>query len=222
MATQEQLAASALYANIMAEVKYRTDAIDAGTGGKLPLSAPLIREFCYLQLRMICELIALGCLVAHGDIKAAKSKAMMKQWKAETIMNTLGELHPDFFPLAASQGALTGGVHSINITNPPVMTKADLLALYVRCGGVLHKGSLKKLMKEQMPLQVNFPEITAKAQKIHDLLAIHLVPMLGGDMTFICVLRNADDRNNVQVTIAERAQPPQSVLDQEQAATPPK
>ncbi|MEO8683978.1 MAG: hypothetical protein ABI414_03965, partial [Devosia sp.] len=69
MATQEQLAASVLYANIMAEVKYRTDAIDAGTGGKLPLSAPLIREFCYLQLRMICELIALGCLVTaivHG------------------------------------------------------------------------------------------------------------------------------------------------------------
>jgi hypothetical protein len=67
MPTESQIAASHLYANLMEEIKIRTGAIDIGTSGQLPLMAPLVTEFCFLQLRMICELIALGCKIARNS-----------------------------------------------------------------------------------------------------------------------------------------------------------
>lgn len=218
MPTKEQSAAIKLYANIMAEVKLRIAAIDAGTGGKLAaLPAPFIREFSYLQLRMICGLIALGCLVAHGEIVPTNKKSLQKEWSAETIVKALSDLHADFFPIAVRQ-TVTAGVKGVEGINPPIMTKAEFLELYGRCGGVLHRGNAKKLIKQQMPTQVNFPEITAKAQKILDLLSVHLVVMKGGLVTFICVLSNIDDGMKVQVAILEKREPPEPLKSQMEAA----
>jgi hypothetical protein len=59
-----------LYAAIMEEAKLRLNSIDMALGGATILPHQLVREFCFLQLRMLCELIALGCLTAHGDIEA--------------------------------------------------------------------------------------------------------------------------------------------------------
>lgn len=212
MATNE-LATSELYANIMEEIKHRIAAIDTGTMNQLPVAAPFVREFCYLQLRMICELIALGCLVAHGDIKATQKKSLQKEWSAETIVNALAELHPDFFPLAINSTKVSTH-HQIEIVNPHVMTKDEFLSLYGRCGGILHKGNVRKLIKQQIPIQFNWPEITAIAQKILDLLSHHVVVTLGGEKVFLVTLRNPNDNMKVQVAIAERAIPPEFVETQ--------
>jgi hypothetical protein len=205
MPTDEQVSASKLYANILEEIKHRIAVIDTGTSNRIPVPAPFVREFCYLQIRMICELIALGCLVAHGDIKATQKSSLQKEWSAETIINALADLHPDFFPLAFKQRP-----GNIDIISPPVMTKDELLKIYGRCGGILHKGNVKKLLKEQIPVQINYPEITAIAQKLHDLLAIHTVVMLGGKQVFLCMLRNINDNMKVQVAIAGPAAQPES------------
>jgi|SRR5882724_2304781 len=53
-------------------------------------------EFCYLQLRMLCELIAVGCLVVHGDVEG--TKGLCKVWAADKVMKRLEKLHPDFYP----------------------------------------------------------------------------------------------------------------------------
>jgi hypothetical protein len=65
-----------LYAALMEEVKVRVDAFNWLITGRSGLSGSIIRESCFLQLRFLCELIALGCLVAHGDIKGARSKSL--------------------------------------------------------------------------------------------------------------------------------------------------
>lgn len=52
----------------MEEAKARIDAITRTTEGKTGLDDIFADEFCTLQLRMLCEVIALACLVAHGDI----------------------------------------------------------------------------------------------------------------------------------------------------------
>jgi hypothetical protein len=200
MPTQKQIAASVLYANLMEEVKIRISAIDAGTSGLVRLQAPFIREFCFLQIRMICELIALGCLAAHGDITT--STKLRKEWAADKIMEELEKLHPEFFPRAMRQGRDADNHHTMEPVDG-TLTKPQLLKLYHECGEVLHRGSIKKLLKANIPIQVNFPEITARAQKLNDLLEVHIVSMLGGDMHFICVLRNASDGMKVQVAIAE-------------------
>lgn len=67
-----------LYANLMGEAKFRLACIELAIGGKTQLPAPAVREFCYLQLRLLCELISLGCLVAHGDISSSYSKRLMR------------------------------------------------------------------------------------------------------------------------------------------------
>lgn len=59
-----------LYCNIMAEIKSRSEVIAHIFEEKTRLGAGTRCELCYLQLRMIYELIALGCLAAHGNIQA--------------------------------------------------------------------------------------------------------------------------------------------------------
>ena len=59
-----------LYTVLMGEVKLRHACLARLMRGETGLEPPFIREFCFLQFRMICETIALGCLVAHGDIEA--------------------------------------------------------------------------------------------------------------------------------------------------------
>ena len=58
----------------------------------------MVGEVCFLQIRMICELLAFACLVAHEDIKAARAPKFTNESHAATILRKLEELHADFFP----------------------------------------------------------------------------------------------------------------------------
>lgn len=170
MPNQTQLAASALYANLMTEIKIRITAINTGTLNQLPVPPPIVKEFCFLQVRMICELIALGCLVAHGDISATKSSKLQKAWEADKIIEALEALHPDFFPVPVVQGIgapLSSGAkhHTIEPRVPHPLPKAEFLKLYHKCGETLHRGSIKKLLSQKTPIQVHYPDITAVGAK---------------------------------------------------------
>lgn len=57
-----------------------------------------VRDFGFLQLRMICEDIALGCLVAHGDITESNRRKFAREHSADRIMSMLHDLHPNFYP----------------------------------------------------------------------------------------------------------------------------
>ena len=86
----------------MEEVKLRISAIDIGLNSMTALQPrEVCNEFCYLQLRMICELIAMGCLLVHEDIRAGeRGKALIGEWSVPAIMKALEKLHPRFFPTA--------------------------------------------------------------------------------------------------------------------------
>src|SRR5690348_10439769 len=72
----------------MQEIRLRIDAINTGTKGDLSSIRPeAVREFCYLQIRYICELVSLGCLVAHNDITPVNN--MSSQYRADKILNKL-------------------------------------------------------------------------------------------------------------------------------------
>jgi hypothetical protein len=62
MPTQTDLDAAKVYTSIMEEAKFRALSINTLTRSQIALPVSLLREFCFLQLRMLCELIALGCL----------------------------------------------------------------------------------------------------------------------------------------------------------------
>ena len=205
--SKEKQEAIDLYAAIMEEIRVRIGAIDAGTGGSLPaLPSAIVQEHCHLQLRMCCELIGLGCLVAHGDITSA---GMQRAWSAEKIFASLEALHPNFFPVPVTVQRLRTHFHMVPQQNP--LTKSETLSLYANCGNRLHRGNLKKLLAQgRIPIQVNYPEITASAQKIVDLLSSHMVALYGGNEVIVCSL-NARGSSRVSVAIANRAEPPQEV-----------
>ena len=96
MPTASDEKAKDLYQSIMTEVMIRTYSINTATKTPTEIPQALIREYCFLQLRMLCELIALGCLVAHGDI--TKTKYFQKAYKADDILKRLEDLHPSFYP----------------------------------------------------------------------------------------------------------------------------
>ncbi len=86
-------------------------------------------ELCYLQLRMLCELVALGCLLAHGDIEASKSKKFQKGYAADDILKQLEQLHPDFYPHPITCTFSPGNVH-IERVQSGYLTKHELITLY--------------------------------------------------------------------------------------------
>jgi len=169
------------------------------------LAPPFIKDFCYLQIRMICELVSLGCLVAHGDIKETASNSLQKQWSADKIMEALEKLHPHFYPQPIKQTvtAMPGGKKSHHLQGVPTsLSKEEFLKLYHGCGEMLHRGNIRKLLKGQFPTQIHYPEITAKAQKLVDLLSNHILVMRSGEQAFGAMLLNADT-GRPQVAIIE-------------------
>lgn len=185
----------------MEEIKFRISAINMGTSGATRMPPAIVREHCYLQIRMICELIALGCLTAHGDIDAT-TKRLRKEWAADRIIEEMGRLHPDFFPLPVNQKT-TGRFHHLT-PKPNPFSSSDLVKIYHECGAVLHRGSIKKLLAQTAPMHVNYPEIAKKAQLLADLLATHIVVLKDANAFITCVLSPAN-QPKVSVAIAERS-----------------
>ncbi len=199
----------------MFEARNRIEAINFILSGNTRLPGGIVQELCYLQLRMLCETIALGCLVAHGDIVETQIKDFEKEWHAEKILEKLSELNLDFFP---QQAVIARGVLGISVTantKPNALKKDDVPTLYGKCGGFLHRGTLKKIMKFNPVLhgRMNVAEVVNWAQKIEDLLGSHLIPIEATDDTAIlifCSLRNPDQNFNTTVQRVElqRTTPP--------------
>lgn len=89
--------AMSVYGALLREIKYRVESIDATLDGHVHVRAKIAEELCYLQLRMICELIAIGCLVIHGDLNLSNN--LLKSYEASKIMSEMYKIHPKFFPV---------------------------------------------------------------------------------------------------------------------------
>ena len=221
-AEHERNATLRLYASIMEEIKLRHAAIDTGLGtARALLPAPLTSEFCFLQIRMICELIAIGCLVAHGDItKDGKGKRLLNEWSAETIMTELGKLHPYFFPrpikltVTERNGANPKG--SIHLASRGrQISKEEFLTLYGRAGGALHRGTLNKLIGRKPTKAPGDAEIKDWAQKLMGLLNDHHISSWDNLRQLVCIMKATDQGGRVSVFLGEA--PPETSIDVAQA-----
>ena len=216
-ATSDQNAAMSLYASLLEEAKVRIGAIEAVLNQQLVMPGPIAHEFCFLQLRFLCELIALGCLVVHGDIKGPKATKparegrLGKEWSADTIIQGLGDLHEAFYPIPITQERRPKGWHLTPVQDG-FLTKDDLVTLYHRCNDNLHRGNVKKLLKDRMPRQFNFPDVLQWIQKVGKLLSLHTIPLFEAGTLILVVLKNADDNQRVQVSFASAGAPDPDTL----------
>ena len=209
MITKDQQRAMNLYSGMMDEMKMRLDAVKFSISGLLQLHPIIIREFSYLQLRMICELIALGCLTAHGDIPATKT--LRKAWSADEIFKALERLHPDFYPHPVEQVSKPGWMELKPIQSG-FLTKAELLSLNGQSGDILHRGSLRKLLAGPISARQDHPDVSTWIRKIRLLLRTHRIGLTGGQSHFICVMSASLAGGKAQVAFAESALPPSEFL----------
>jgi hypothetical protein len=82
-----------IYVELMQEIKNRIDVIQRVAAGQIAMPQMPAFEFCYLQLRKVCEVFALACLAAHGDIPEVRGKLMQKRYNADEIIKRLGRLN---------------------------------------------------------------------------------------------------------------------------------
>ena len=157
-----------VYSVLMHEAKARLIGMDTALEGKTGLPNALICEFCFLQLRMLCELIALGCLTAHGDVQIGQD--LKKAWQADKIIRDFEKLHPPFYPKTAPQ-------------QNEGFTKEELVKLYRRCGDLLHRGSLQSLWSRDGHGDAGIEEIRDWKQKIEAQLGHHTIVMADGTTT---------------------------------------
>ncbi len=128
------------YTDLMQEIKERLYAIEDVLSGRTTLSRPLAHEFCFLQLRMICECISYACVIAHAYIEELQATKFQKGWSADTLIKSLDGLHKDFYPKPRGVTVKENRV-ILDEIDAPYLTKDDLKKLNGICGDQLHRGS---------------------------------------------------------------------------------
>lgn len=183
-----------LYCGLMEEIKRRVAVIQDILSSKIPLPQIVAYEVCYLQLRMICELIALGCLAAHGDLLETSKRKLIKEYNADRIMKQLQQLHSSFFPQPGRQvrNPVTDKVESIEKIDTGFLSKDDLLTLYGNCGDALHRGSLKRILYSPPIEKLDFDGIRVWVKKIIELLNHHQIQLIDEAQMFWVVMNGED------------------------------
>lgn len=196
MTTEKQRAALLQYRLLMEEVKVRVLAIEHTANGFTQLNDQLAMEVCFLQLRMLCEVLALACLTAHGDL--AKTQTVRDEYAPGKILSLLEGLHEYFYPCPIVHQTATS-MHMVDATGP-FLTKREVIELHGRCGDMLHKGSIQRLRAKESNAKPNFDDVVSAAQKFFDLLGNHNI-VLFDDRVILCSL-NAGPSGKVSVALA--------------------
>ena len=177
------------YLKLMHEIVVRLELVAQACTGNLNLTPPYAFEYCYLQYRRICELLALGCLQLHGDIEATQTTSATKEWNAKKIMSLLHRNHPHAFPQCATQTKV-GEIWSINANSKPnAMTFADFKTLYNTCGQVLHRGTIRSIESEKPLDKSDYDRLMLWSHKIVDLLNQHIIGRSSGKELYFTSLK---------------------------------
>jgi hypothetical protein len=192
-----------VYAALMVEVKARIACTYQCVSGETKLESWADTELSYLQLRKMCELIALGCLVAHGDIKEIQTPHFQKQWEPPKILKGLHRLRSDFYPTPVSVSINDGRIEMREIGGG-FLTRPELLRLHGRCGEKLHRGSLRSVLDAKKRGSADIPPSEA-AQKMTRLLDGHYIRSKGSKRLIVC--RMNDEKGDVQVISTEQRSP---------------
>jgi hypothetical protein len=191
LSSKEQHALRDLYCNLMIEVRERIDIIHDISQGRYRLPKLAGYELCYLQFRLICELIALSALAAHGDIQGTKSGRLPKSYEADFILNTLEKLHPDFYPIPSTQvHDAHGRVIQVDPIKSGFLTKKELIALYHQTGDLLHRGTMRNYKPRTAG---DFRKISETVSKIVTLLNHHQIQLSHPDYQLWVVMRGKGD-----------------------------
>lgn len=173
----------------------------------LPLPPGVVVESAFLQVRMLCEVIALGCLTTQGDLAGTRAANLQSNYKADFILTKLEGLNPKFFPVPVKVTDTPLGDGRTNHHMDPIptgfLTRSELIALYRKCGGRVHRGSIVKFQSTaERVWDEDFRELRGWWDKLHLLLNTHVVSSLDGRAHYLCHLAHVQSNGNALVALA--------------------
>ncbi|WP_141687872.1 hypothetical protein [Stappia indica] len=195
---------SSIYISLMNEIKIRLKYLEDSLDGKYGKNIQITRENCFLQLRFVCELIALGCLVAHENTVGAKR--LRKRWQANEIISELNKLHPEFYPQPIDLRRDENKNFVAQILENDHLKKEEIGILYGRCGDVLHRGKLKNLLKNKNYTNNRdiFRDIFEWHQKIVKLMNVHYISHSDGSTGWVVKMTNDPTTGSPAILITKR------------------
>lgn len=200
---QPSMMNAAMYAAFMEEIKQRSEAITASafairnrTAGE---PAYMRAEFAFLQLRYICELVALSSLAAHHSI--GLGSRLLKVWNAAEAFALLEQINPHCFPSSIRNIPDSKGVHNFHVVQgPATLTRSDLAKIYAGCGAILHRGVIKDAVSRKAR-EYNLDSLNRWHRDIMELLKQHMILIRDPDRTLLVNFES--DNGRVAVYAAE-------------------
>lgn len=171
--TSKQDKASA-YLNVLFEIKSRLQLIQQTKSSNLPYG--IAREVCHLQLRHICELIAIGCLIVQGDYTSAPQ--FKDEYRPPNIFRAL-EKYEGFFPQPATITVDANGNRDIQFNNHPnAMTRQEVERLWGMTGNFLHRLKIGSFFRrEDVSPERPWTEVETNVDGLIALLQTHGIAM---------------------------------------------
>lgn len=168
-----------MYGELMAEVWQRCSVVRGILDKKIPINEKIGIEIAYLQFRNICELIALACIAAHGDIAGGERK-LQDRYQADAIIRRLTDLNPEFYPLPFKYVSEKGSpkLRLETTEDEPHLTKDDLVKLYRLSSSFLHIGAFSNLLDDRRPVY-SLEDVEGWYQKILTLVKSHFILVAG-------------------------------------------
>lgn len=202
MITTKKLSPERVYADLMEDLKVRLSFLREMLGAIAARAdeprAYLKAESCFLQVRYICELVALSSLCANE--RFGLTSRLLKSWHAGEIFADLTRINPVGFPRAINVTRENGAL-SVEVRPDQPLTQDALVAMYNKCGSVLHRGMLKHIIKGDDRLY-DLEEINRWAQRLIDLLASHTAMVPHGNRVLL-VNMNFGTGESVMVASAD-------------------
>ena len=186
-----------IYIALMQQIVVRQDAIRDSAAEALGNPAHDSNwknaEFCYLQIRRVCEYVAIGVLVAHGENEEFLTSTLVKEWNAGKLFGKLTSLNPNAFPMpvVTELNPEGDGKHRV-VPQRPALDAKELAKIYNACGDRLHSASLRRILNGRLP-EYNFDDVRDWTNGLTKTLGNHLILLPEISSVMLIVLNDIED-----------------------------
>lgn len=199
------------YANIMTEIKNRSDVIYLIYNKKITTKYIVTDvEFCALQLRKILELMLLSTLIANKKEYEKQSKDFNGNWQVKEKIKEIKKINPDFFPIAmlviqSHTPSPNKKLTRVPISNDELFKESDFNKAYAFTNNYLHvQNPFGKSKIEDSPKDF-YKKLIGYLKKILNLLSVHRVTLCNGVMLKYDIYSKRGDYTGVEVSVYKLA-----------------
>lgn len=182
----DNTAVGTIYAGFAQEISDRLAAIEEAVRLAVTVGADRAyfhAEFAFMQLRLVCELVALAALWVHRE--KGLSKKLEGAWHVDEIFKELETINDKCFPFGCRMTFTQDGGYQVVPRPEAVMKRYDLTRIYGQCGNVLHRGALKLFLSGQSK-NYDLDFVRQSAAMIKNLLSEHMVIVIDLGIVVLC------------------------------------